>query len=191
MIPQSHAHYFEKELVISSEWPNQDGGNTLPTKDISEDLYPFDPASVSSFCKSVFDQHMCDSEDLALVYNVGTENEKTFILNGYAYEYCRFSCGQCTQAADCYTKHNSAMQYLARDPDANSFFVNDFGDFGLDFWGTDDDSNNETEDWGELQNDFFNVEDNSLEQERFLFQVFIDTKSSFTITTKARRNRYH
>ena len=169
MIPQGHAHFYAEDSAVSSEWPNQDGGNTLPTKDASEELYPFDPASVSAFCKSVFDNHMCDSENLKLVYDAGSETERDFVLNGYAYEYCRFSCGQCLQTGDCYATHNNAMQFLARDPDANTFFLNDAAaDFGWDNWGfsSDNDDDNETDDWSsEPSNDDFYSLDS--DQERF------------------------
>ena len=168
MIPAPHELFYANQLSVNSEWPNGDGENALPTKGSnSQQLYPFDPSFVSSFCKSVFDQHKCDSEDLRLVYNAGTASEKSFVLSGPAFEYCRFSCGRCSQTGSCYATHNNAMQLLARDPDATvGFFANDaFGDWEEDFWGND--GNNETEDWSAppSADEFFDVDEEEKDDE--------------------------
>jgi len=155
MIPAQHEHYYANQLALSSEWPNEQGENALPTKDSSDQLFPFDSATVSTFCKGVFDEHKCDSEDLTLVYD-----EESFVLNGPAFEYCRFSCGRCSQTGSCYATHNSAMQMLARDPDATvGFFANEAtSEWEMDFWGNDEDD--ETEDWrAPSTDDFFNVDE--------------------------------
>jgi len=127
MIPQPHDKFWHDGLSVRSEWPNfaNDGGNTLPQKvdDIVNDLYPFNRAAVSEFCQTVFTNHWCDKQDLVLTYSDPEKGSSHDIqLTGYGYEYCRFSCGRCLQTAGCYSTHNSAMQFLARDPDADSDF---------------------------------------------------------------------
>lgn len=133
MIPQPHDIFWHNGLAVKSEWPNfGNNGNTLPskTKDIVDDLFPFEASTVSQFCADVFKNHMCDMSDLVLTYTDG-DSSHDIKLEGFGYEYCRFSCGRCLQTAGCYTTHNNAMQFLARDPDADTNFNN----FNLEnFW---------------------------------------------------------
>jgi hypothetical protein len=147
MIPQPHDIFWHSGLPVKSEWPNfsNDGRNTLPSKtaDIVNDLFPFEASAVSQFCADVFKNHMCDTSDLVLTYTDGGSSHD-IKLDGFGYEYCRFSCGRCKQTAGCYTTHNNAMQFLARDPDAdtnfNNFNLESFWDSQADDWGWEDSS---------------------------------------------------
>lgn len=142
MIPHPHDKFWHDGLSVKSEWPtfSNDGGNTLPSKtdDIVDDLYPFLEGAVSQFCIDVFRQHLCDSQDLVLTYTDPAKGSShDIVLTGFGYEYCRFSCGRCLQTAGCYQTHNSAMQFLARDPDADSGFNLGFDTDAWNFGGFD------------------------------------------------------
>lgn len=160
MIPQAHDIFWDNGLPVKSEWPNfGNNGNTLPskTKDIVDDLYPFETSTVSQFCADVFKNHLCDTTDLVLTYTDG-DSTHDIKLEGFGYEYCRFSCGRCLQTAGCYTTHNNAMQFLARDPDADTNFNN----FNLEnFW------DNQQADWDwDTGNDVeYNAQEDNTESE--------------------------
>lgn len=147
MIPQPHDKFWHDGITVKSEWPNfmNDGGNTLPSKteDIVNDLYPFKSGAVSEFCVQVFKKHLCGTQDLVLTYS-DESSTHDIVLTGFGYEYCRFSCGRCTQTAGCYETHNSAMQFLARDPDADTNFNN----FNFDNFNWDGEGESESWDFG-------------------------------------------
>jgi len=135
MIPQPHDKFWQDGITVKSEWPNfmNDGGNTLPSKkeSVVNDLYPFKGGANSDFCIEVFTKKLCNTHDVVLTY-ADESSSHDIVLTGPAYEYCRFSCGQCTQSSGCYETHNFAMQALTKAPDAKTNF--NFGNFG-DFFG--------------------------------------------------------
>lgn len=144
LIPQGHLFFLEKNQAVQSEWPNQsnDGGNSYPIKQIDEDnAFPFSAGEISAWCHDVFKTHQCNAVDLTLFYDKG----KSVVLRGKAYEYCRFTCGECLSTNQCFTDHNTAMQYMAADPNTrdtegqSNFWANDF----------------ESENFGWLSNDWF------------------------------------
>jgi len=182
MIPPGHIIFYDLGSAVKSEWPNasNNGGNSFPRKleDESDSYFPFDPANVSQFCLDVFENRLCEKDDLPLIYDQGETYERTISLNGKAYEYCRFTCGYCTQNSNCYSNHNEGMKFLSRPVedasfggglenfDWNSFDSFDFsadettdddsGDDGWgnswgsdDSWGSFDDSEDDSADsWG-------------------------------------------
>lgn len=139
MIPQPHDLFFQKGLPVKSEWPSPEnsGSNILPSKkrEMVNDVYPFDEGAVSDTCLTIFKNHNCEAQDLELTYTWtkadNTEATETITLAGMAFEYCRFSCGRCLQTDGCFSTHNNAMQFLARDHDADTASLNlGFGSFG-------------------------------------------------------------
>jgi hypothetical protein len=159
LIPAAHDQYYDEGSRVKSEWPNYSntGDNSFPSKKSNTGLYPFDMSNVSTFCTDVFEKHQCDEVNLKLIYDKNKPTEMEFILTGKAYEYCRFSCGHCTQSSDCYRQHNDAMLLLSSSPKSNddlfeqtdNFGVFDSFEFGSDFgdWGFNDDSEAETDDF--------------------------------------------
>lgn len=144
MIPPDHTYFYDLGISVKSEWPSQqnNGDNSLPIKDADNGIFPFDKANISKFCTDIFENHLCNAVDQLLVYDAGLTYEKSIVLQGKAHEYCRFTCGECLQTDGCYSDHNEAMRYLARDPEASSinadFLSNIDWNFGGDSWGTDD-----------------------------------------------------
>merc|ERR1712176_1171189 len=139
MIPQPHDHFFQKGMAVKSEWPSLEnsGSNILPSKkrEMVNDVYPFDEGAVSDTCLRIFKDHNCEAQNLELTYTWlradDSEATETITLNGLAFEYCRFSCGRCLQTDGCFSTHNNAMQFLARDHDADTASLNlGFGSFG-------------------------------------------------------------
>lgn len=161
MIPPNHNMYYDLGQPVRSEWPtaSNSGGNSFPRKldEETDSYFPFDPANVSKFCLDVFENRMCDNDDLHLTYDAGQSYERVITLAGKAYEYCRFTCGYCKQNTPCYTNHNEGMKFLSRPVEAaggvggglDEFDWGSFESFDFSDEGADEESDDSSDGWGD------------------------------------------
>lgn len=109
-IPVIHDFLHSRSLPVRSIWPNHynDQTNHYPTlnRNTKED-FPFDKRGISFFCMEMFYYGYCELQDVLLYYG-----DEAIKLLGHGSDYCRFTCGKCSETNNCYRKHNNAMQAL-------------------------------------------------------------------------------